>query len=202
MSGSSLSPNSSVIIVGVIQVFGSCLSTTLMEKAGRRPLLLISCLGLGICHFTIGIFCYLQSLQYDVSRFSWIPIVALSLFMIAYGLGLGPGPYVICSEILSRDMASLVLMIGISFAWGTAFLVVKLFPTVVHSLGAHGCFFLLGTSCALTFIFIFVLIPETKGQPRQLILDRLNGIPRALNKKQYVSSNDVVGKNTPLPELI
>ncbi|XP_017757195.1 PREDICTED: facilitated trehalose transporter Tret1-like [Eufriesea mexicana] len=202
MSGSSLSPNSSVIIVGVIQVFGSCLSTSLMEKAGRRPLLLISCLGMGLCHFTLGTFCYLQSLQYDVSRFSWISIVALSVFMITYGLGLGPGPYVICSEILSRNMASLVLMIGISFAWGMAFLVVKLFPNVVDVLGVHGCFFLLGTSCAITFVFIFVLIPETKGLPRQVILDRLNGIPHALNKKEYVSSDDIVGKNTPLPALI
>lgn len=202
ISGSSLSPNSSAIIVGVIQVFGSCLSTTLVERIGRRPLLLTSCLGMGTCHFVLGVFCYLQTLGYDVSQFSWISIVALSVYMIAYGLGMGPGPYVISSEILSRDVASSIVTLGMFTAWGMAFVVVKLFPSVLALLGMHGCFFLFGIFCATTFAFIFILIPETKGQPRQVILDRLNGIFYALDNKQYVSSNEIAKRNAPLPELI
>ncbi|XP_012239624.1 facilitated trehalose transporter Tret1 [Bombus impatiens] len=202
ISGSSLSPNSSAIIVGVIQVFGSCLSTTLVERVGRRPLLLTSCLGMGTCHFVLGVFCYLQTLGYDVSQFSWISIVALSVYMITYGLGMGPGPYVISSEILSRDVASSIVTLGMFTAWGMAFVVVKLFPSVLVLLGMHGCFFLFGIFCATTFAFIFILIPETKGQPRQVILDRLNGIFYALDNKQYVSSNEIAKRSAPLPELI
>lgn len=186
MAGSAMSPDTSAIIVGLIQVFGSCLSTVSMERVGRRPLLLTSALGMGVCHYVLGTFCYLQTLQYDVTSFSWISVVALSVFMIAYALGLGPGPYVISSDILSRDVSSLVTTLGMFFAWSMAFVVSKLFPTFVGLLGMHGCFFLLGSFCALTFIFIFVILPETKGQPRQLILDRLNGIPESVNKNQYV----------------
>ncbi|KAK1126203.1 hypothetical protein K0M31_004837 [Melipona bicolor] len=177
MSGSSLSPNSSAIIVGMIQVFGSWLSTTLMERAGRRPLLLISCFGMGTCHCVLGVFCYLQTLGYDVSKFSWISIIALSVFMIAYGLGMGPGPYVISSEILSRDVSSMVVTLGMFTAWAMAFIVVKLFPTVVNLL-------------------------ETKGLPRQVILDRLNGVSSSSNEMQYVSSQKLNEKDVPLPELI
>lgn len=202
LSGSSLSPNSSAIIVGMIQVFGSWLSTTLMERAGRRPLLLISCFGMGMCHCVLGVFCYLQTLGYDVSKFSWISIIALSVFMIAYGLGMGPGPYVISSEILSRDVSSMVVTLGMFTAWAMAFIVVKLFPTVVNLLGIHGCFFLLGIFCGISFAFIFILIPETKGLPRQVILDRLNGISSSSNETQYVSSQKLNEKNVPLPELI
>nr|XP_012147415.1 PREDICTED: facilitated trehalose transporter Tret1-like isoform X2 [Megachile rotundata] len=186
MAGSAISPNTSAIIVGLIQVCGSCLSTVSMERVGRRPLLLTSAMGMGACHFVLGTFCYLQALQYDVSSFSWISVVALSVFMISYGLGLGPGPYVICSDILSRDVSSLVSRLGLFFAWSMAFVVGKLFPNFVVLLGMHGSFFLLGSFCVITFIFIFVILPETKGLPRQLILDRLNGIPDSVNKNQYV----------------
>ncbi|XP_029035963.1 facilitated trehalose transporter Tret1-like [Osmia bicornis bicornis] len=199
IAGSSLSPNGSAIIVGVIQVFGSCLSTAFMERIGRRPLFLTSAAGMGVCHFVIGIFCYLKTLEYDVASFSWIPVVALSVFMITYALGLGPGPYVIAADILSQDISSLVTTIGMFFAWSMAFIVAKLFPTCVSLLDVHGCFFLLATFCAATFVFIFTILPETKGQPRQLILDRLNG---RVNKKQYVLSSNIIGKNMSPSESI
>lgn len=202
ISGSSLSPNNSAIIVGLVQLIGSCLSTTMMERAGRRPLLLTSSLGMGLCHYTLGLFSYLQSLQYDVSRFSWISVAALSVYMIAYSLGLGPGPYVVSSEILSRDVSNFVITIAMFFVWTMAFVVVKLFPSVIDLCGVHGCFFLLGSFCVATFFFVFLLIPETKGLPRQLILDRLNGISHTPDKKRYASSINAANKSTHQPEII
>ncbi|KZC09071.1 Facilitated trehalose transporter Tret1, partial [Dufourea novaeangliae] len=193
ISGSSLTPNTSAIIVGAIQVFGSYLSTSLMERLGRRPLLLISCLGMCTSHYVLGGFCYLQTLRYDVTIFNWIPVVALSVYVIAFNLGMGPGPYVISSEILSRDISSSIITMGLFSVWITAFLVVKFFPSLVGLLGMHGCFLLLGTLCMATFGFVFALIPETKGQPLQTILNRLNGVSREL---------DIVEKNMPPPEQI
>ncbi|XP_076629381.1 facilitated trehalose transporter Tret1 [Colletes latitarsis] len=202
MSGSSLSPNTSTIIVGAIQLFGSYLSTSLMERLGRRPLLLMSSSGMCACHYILGVFCYLQTLNYDTSSFTWIPIVTLSSYMILYSLGLGPGPYVVSSEILSRDVSTLILSLGLFSVWLSAFLIVKFFPSMVALLGMFGCFFLLGTFCAIIFAFVFALIPETKGQPRQLILDRLNGLPSSHDKNRYITSSNIVDKNMPLAEQI
>lgn len=175
ISGSSLSPNTAVIIVGAIQVAGSYLSTSLMERTGRRPLLLISCLGMCICHYVLGTFCYLQELNYDVSTYGWIPVVALSTYMITYCLGMGPGPYVICSEVFEQDISGLAITVALFFTWIVAFMVVKFFANVVDLFGMYGCFFILGTSCISTFIFIYILIPETKGRSREDILNELNG---------------------------
>ncbi|XP_076672749.1 facilitated trehalose transporter Tret1 [Andrena cerasifolii] len=202
ISGSSLSPHVSAVIVGAIQLFGSYLSTSLMERLGRRPLLLISCSGMCVCHYILGTFCYLQSLRYDVTAFNWIPVTALSTFVIMFSLGMGPGPYVVSSEILSRDVSSVIVTLGLFSVWSTAFLVLKFFPNVVAWLGMYGCFFLLGTLCAFTCAFVFALIPETKGLPRQLILDRLSGAPSTLNDTRYVSSSDVIEKAMPPPEQI
>ncbi|KAF7418478.1 hypothetical protein HZH68_001131 [Vespula germanica] len=175
ISGSSLSPNTAAITVGAIQVIGSYLSTSLMERTGRRPLLLISCMGMCICHYVLGTFCYLQELNYDISVFGWIPVVALSVYVITYCLGMGPGPYVICSEIFEQDIFSLAIAITLLFTWIIAFMVVKFFANLVDLIGMFGCFFILGTSCILTFIFIYVFIPETKGRSREDILNELNG---------------------------
>lgn len=175
ISGSSLSPNTAAITVGAIQVIGSYLSTSLMERTGRRPLLLISCMGMCICHYVLGTFCYLQELNYDISVFGWIPVVALSVYVITYCLGMGPGPYVICSEIFEQDIFGLAIAITLLFTWIIAFMVVKFFANLVDLIGMFGCFFILGTSCILTFIFIYVFIPETKGRSREDILNELNG---------------------------
>ncbi|XP_017893631.1 facilitated trehalose transporter Tret1-like [Ceratina calcarata] len=201
-SGSSLSPNNSAIIVGFIQLCGSFLSTTLMERAGRRSLMLTSCFMMSTCHCILGVFGYLRTLGHDVSQFSWISIVALSFYMIAYSLGMGPGPYVVSSEILSRDISNLMMTIAMCYMWLMAFLVVKLFPSIVDAIGMHGCFFLLGGFCAATLLFIFILVPETKGEPRQVILDRLNGISRPLAEKLYISSSNVIEKRAESPELV
>ncbi|XP_029170084.1 facilitated trehalose transporter Tret1-like [Nylanderia fulva] len=183
MSGSSLSPNMSSIIVGVIMLLGAFLSTSLIERAGRRSLLLISCAAMCMCHCVIGTFCYLQQLQYDVSVYGWIPIAALSLFVITYALGMGSGPIVIMSEIFSRDVASVAATVGFTMAWISAFVLVKIFADLIALLGMHGCFFLLAISCACSFMFCFVLVPETKGRTREDIVEELNGRGQYKEKK-------------------
>ncbi|KAI4500604.1 hypothetical protein M0802_004196 [Mischocyttarus mexicanus] len=191
ISGSTLSPNTAAITVGAIQVIGSYLSTSLMERTGRRPLLLISALGMCICHYVLGTFCYLQVLNYDISAFGWIPVVALSIYVIVYCLGLGPGPYVISSEIFHRDISSLAITVALFFVWVVAFMVVKFFANLVEIFGMYGCFFILGTSCISTFLFIFILVPETKGRSREDILNELNGGDSwdTKNSKIQISSN-------------
>ncbi|XP_070168756.1 facilitated trehalose transporter Tret1 isoform X1 [Polyergus mexicanus] len=175
MAGSSLSPNTSSIIVGVIMLFGSCLSTSLIEHMGRRLLLLISCMGTCVCHCVLGVFCYLQNLKYDTSAYGWIPIVALSIFVIVYAVGMGNGPIVIMSEIFSRDVTSMASIVGLTMCWAASFIIIKTFADLITLLGTHGCFFFLAICCACSFLFCFILVPETKGRTREDIVDELNG---------------------------
>ncbi|KAL0112234.1 hypothetical protein PUN28_011947 [Cardiocondyla obscurior] len=194
MAGSSLSPNASAIIVAVIMLVGSCLAMFLVERAGRRPLLLLSCAGMCVCHSVMGAFCYFQALQYDMSDYSWIPVVALSAFMIVYSLGMGNGPVVIMAEIFTRDVTSLASTVSLSASWGSAFVVTKSFTDLITLLGTHGCFFFLATSCACSFVFCFVLLPETKGRMREDIVDELNGVrcSKNNNNAKHVIGTDSV----------
>ncbi|KAG8037751.1 hypothetical protein G9C98_005962 [Cotesia typhae] len=185
MAGSSLSPNSATIVVGAIQLFGSWLSTMLMERAGRRPLLLISCVGMLVCHWILASFLYLQHKSYDVSSFGWIPLLALSVYCVVYCIGMGPAPFIVASEVFSPDIAALASTVNMIVLFFSAFVVVKVFPLLIAVLGMYGCFFFLGGCCGLTFLFTFFFVPETKGRSVESIIDELNGTPGQFNDKGY-----------------
>ncbi|XP_071565085.1 facilitated trehalose transporter Tret1-like [Temnothorax nylanderi] len=176
MSGSSLSPNASAIIVAVLLLFGSWVATVVVDRLGRRPLFLLSTAGMCVCHCVIATFCSLQNLQYDVSAYSSIPVVALSIFMVIFSLGMGSGPVVILCEIFARDVTPLASAVTLSVSWAAAFVVTKSFTDLIALLGMHGCFFLFAAFCACNFMFCYALLPETKGRNREDIVDELNGV--------------------------
>jgi len=104
-SGSNISPHLSSIGVGVIQIIASFLSSVVIDRFGRRPLLLISEIVIMISLFTIGLFFYLRS--YDESvvvTLSWLPLASLLLFSIGFALGMGPVPFIYL-EILPTHVA-------------------------------------------------------------------------------------------------
>ncbi|KAL6268737.1 hypothetical protein P5V15_001864 [Pogonomyrmex californicus] len=193
MSGSSLSPNMSAIIVATIQLVTSMLAMFLVERAGRRPLLLLSCAGMFVCHCVMGVFCHLQSLQYEVSAYAWIPVIALSAYMLVYGLGMGNIPIVMTTEIFSRDVTSLGTTVGLIISWGSATIMTKCFTDIVALLDMHGCFYLLAIFCMCTFLFGFILLPETKGRAREDIVDELNGVRCTKNKN---NAKHIIGTNS------
>lgn len=86
-AGSTLSPNASAIIVGVIQVVGVYVSTILVDRAGRKFLMITSaaCCTLGLSVFAI--YDYLQVNGIDVSDYNYIPLVSFSFVIFFANLG-------------------------------------------------------------------------------------------------------------------
>jgi len=186
MSGSSLSPNTSAIIIAVIQLFGSWLALFLVERAGRRPLLLVSSAGMCVCHCAIGVFFYLQDRQYDMSSMLWVPVTALSVYIVVYSMGMGTMPFVVMSEIFSRDVSSLGMIMGMLMCWSGAFIMVKMFSDLIVLLGTYGCFFLLAIICVCNFIFCFIMLPETKGRLREDIVNELNRVSKTEHVRHII----------------
>ncbi|XP_046418828.1 facilitated trehalose transporter Tret1-like [Neodiprion virginianus] len=189
-AGSSLSPDMAAIIVGAIQVFGSNISTAMMERAGRRLLILISCAGMSVCLFTLGFFSYFQNHGYEVTAFSWIPVAALSAYVIVYSLGMGPVPFVVASEVFSPEIAGLANSVSMEFLWILAFLVLKFFPTISALVGIYGCFFIFGGFTALTFVFTWIFVPETKGRSVDSILQELDGNSKLRDRAKYITTEE------------
>lgn len=92
-AGSTMDPKICAIIVGVVQVLMTFVSAVLIDKAGRRILLLQSSIIMGLCLIALGIYFNLKDGDVDVSGIGFIPLGSVVLFIITFSLGFGPIPW-------------------------------------------------------------------------------------------------------------
>lgn len=114
-SGSSLSPNISSIVVGVIQVLGSFASTLLVDRVGRKLLLIISAIGTGLSLGIFATFSYLvdhPDFKNDFTQFKSIPLITFSLALFFANCGILNLPFLILAEILPVKVKSVLFFQG------------------------------------------------------------------------------------------
>ena len=99
-SGSTLSPNISSIIVGVVQILGAIICTFLVERAGRKMLFLTSALGVAIGLGIMSLYIHQTAHGVDLTSLNWIPLVSFSFVMFIYNLGVNTLPFMYVSEIV------------------------------------------------------------------------------------------------------
>jgi MFS family permease len=102
-AGSNIDPNVSSIIIGSIQVFCVGISTVLMDRAGRKMLLIISDTGMAISLAALGVFFYLKDEKNGgevPEGLGWLPLASLIFYMITYNVALGPVPWLMMGELL------------------------------------------------------------------------------------------------------
>lgn len=169
-SGSTFTPYVSAIIVGVLQCSSSFLSSLLVDKAGRKILLGTSYMFMALCLMAL-------SAYFNLGLPSWIPVLSLSLHVIAYSIGAGPIPFIVMGEIFTPEVRGIAMSVIQLLGTSLSFASVKLFPTLATFLGRDGCFLFYGGCCVLLIFFTIFGVPETKGRPLQSIIRRLNGEP-------------------------
>lgn len=116
-AGASMPPTVAAIIVGAIQLLGTYASTLLVERLGRKILLLVSALGIGLGQSAMGIYSYFQVLHYPVESFSWVPIAGFSFMLFLAACGLLSLPFLVISEILPPKIRSTAIMLLMSVLW-------------------------------------------------------------------------------------
>lgn len=99
-SGSTLSPNLSSVIVGIVQTLGAFLCTFLVERAGRKVLFSISAFGISFGLAIMSFYTFQTSRGVDLSSLNWIPLVAFSFVMFIYNWGVNTLPFLFLSEIV------------------------------------------------------------------------------------------------------
>lgn len=103
-SGSSLSPNVSSIIVGLIQVLGSYVSTLLVDRLGRKILLIMSAVGTGLSLSIFGTFSFFvdhpEFADYGFTQLKSIPLITFSLAIFFANVGILNLPFLVLAEIL------------------------------------------------------------------------------------------------------
>lgn len=104
-TGSSFDPQISSITMAAVQVIGTYTASQLMDKVGRKILLLVSLSGCFVTHIITGTYSYLAKNEIDVSDFNWVPIVSISSFIFIASIGILPAPYVMLSEMIPQRVS-------------------------------------------------------------------------------------------------
>lgn len=175
-TGSSLEPAVSTILVGVVQVLASGATPLIVDRLGRKPILLVSAGGMALAHGTMGLYFYMDYIKSDaVDSINWLPIFSLIFFVTVYCIGFGPLPWAVLGELFPPNVKSIASSMVASTCWILGFIVLQFFSTLDEAVGSHWSFWIFGICCVIAFIFTFTQLMETKGMS-------LDEIQQALNK--------------------
>ncbi|KAK5783022.1 sugar transporter ERD6-like 6 [Gossypium arboreum] len=161
------SSNVATFGLGLIQVIASGVTTWLVDKAGRRVLLMISSSGMTLSLLLVATAFYVEGyiLEDSVihSAMGIMSLVGLVTFAISFCLGVGAIPWVIMSEILPVNIKGLAGSVATLFNWMTAW-AVTMTANLLLSWSGGGTFTIYAGLAAFTIIFVARCVPETKGR--------------------------------------
>jgi SP family facilitated glucose transporter-like MFS transporter 8 len=158
-----------------MQFFSSLMASLLVDRLGRRVLLLGSITTMTITLFAIGSFFYIQNIDKELAAtLGWLPLTSLCIYILAYPIGYGGIPWLVVSEIVPKKFKPFCnLVIGV-FAWNFAFLVTTSFHKLNDFLGIGETFWFFGGASFLGILFTIFIVPETKGKSLAEIEESLN----------------------------
>lgn len=139
-AGTGLDSEIATIIVGVMQVLATFVASLVVDRLGRRILLLVSDSIMALCTLLLGVYFFMQDRDASsVENLGWLPIVSLCVFIVTFSLGFGPVPwYVSLSYALTLidDILICRLMMGELFASDVKGIAAPLSGTLNWLLGA------------------------------------------------------------------
>ncbi|XP_015953459.1 probable polyol transporter 4 [Arachis duranensis] len=154
------------VAVGITKTVFILVAIILIDKLGRRPLLLISTIGMTVCLFSIGATLAL----FGQGSF----VIALAILFVCgnvafFSVGLGPVCWVITSEIFPLRVRAQASALGAVANRVCSGLVAMSFLSVCRAITVAGTFFLFSAISALAIVFVYMLVPETKGKSLEQI---------------------------------
>jgi sugar porter (SP) family MFS transporter len=150
--------------VGVVNVAMTIIAMFLVDRAGRRPLLLVGIAGMIITLGVLGL-----SFRYPSGQLAWIAVICLMGYVASFAIGLGPIFWLLIAEIYPLKIRGLAEGTAATFNWASNLIVSLTFLTLVEKLGASSTFFLYTLASVLSWLFAYYFVPETKGRTLEQI---------------------------------
>ncbi|KAI5073029.1 hypothetical protein GOP47_0011042 [Adiantum capillus-veneris] len=153
------------LALAALQVVMTAVSAILMDRAGRRLLLMVSSGGMCVTCFLVGLSYYLQA-HADSSLQTFVGIMALIsllVYIICFSLGLGAIPWIMMSEVFPSNVKGLAGSLATLVNWLAGWVVTLCFNPMLEWSSA-GSFVIFAGICAITLVFVALRVPETKGK--------------------------------------
>lgn len=147
----------SSVIVGIVNAIFTVVAILLIDRLGRKPLLLIGAAGMGVSFALAGSAFYMHATGI------WVLLFIL-VYIASFAVALGPVVWVVISEIFPTRIRGRAMAIATVCLWIACYMVSLTFPILVDRFGDPFTFWLYGFMCAVTFLFVWLVLPETKGR--------------------------------------
>jgi sugar porter (SP) family MFS transporter len=151
------------VIVGIVNFLATLAALGIVDRFGRKPLLLISSGSMAVCQTGLA----LAFLAHTPS--APIVLTMMMLCVAAFAVGLGPCVWVLLSEIFPTRIRGRAMSIATLFLWSACTLLTMTFLTLSNALSATGAFLIYSLMCVVTFLIVWRAVPETKGRSLEQI---------------------------------
>jgi len=157
------------MIMGLVNLTFTIVSILLIERLGRRLLMIIGSAGMGLFLFAI-------STAYFTKNFTgYLVLLFIMGYLAFFALSLGPIVWVLIGEIFPNRLRSHATSLAVFCLWGANFVVSFTFPILLKWLQGGFTFLIYAVMCVLCLIFVFKYLPETKGKSLEQIEKELVG---------------------------
>lgn len=163
-----ISATFATLSIGIVNVLATLISVWLLDRIGRRKLLLLGIAGMVISLSALAITSFLRSSLIDE-----VAVIGLMSYVIFFAIGLGPITWVLLSEIFPLKVRGKAMTLATFVNWLCNYFVSLTFPTLLVSIGISGSFCVYGIISILAFWFVLRYVPETKGKSLEEIEELL-----------------------------
>ncbi len=146
------------VIVGIVNFLATLAALGLVDRFGRKPLLLISSGLMAICQTGLA----MAFLAHTPS--APVVLTMMMLCVAAFAIGLGPCVWVLLSEIFPTRIRGRAMSIATVFLWSACTLLTMTFLTLSKALSPTGAFLIYALMCVISFLIVWRAVPETKGR--------------------------------------
>ncbi|MBU6446750.1 MAG: MFS transporter, partial [Verrucomicrobia bacterium] len=147
------------VLVGTINVSVTVIALWLIDRVGRRPLLIAGLIGMAGSLFILGLSFLSQGHASGLTA-----IFAMLIYVGFFAVSLGPVAWLIISEVYPLGVRGRAMGIATFSNWLCNYFVSLTFLTLIQDLGTSGTFWLYAIICLLGLWFVIRLVPETKGK--------------------------------------
>jgi SP family galactose:H+ symporter-like MFS transporter len=152
--------------VGIINVLFTIVALWLLDRAGRRPLLLYGLVGMILSLGVLG-FAFLSPDMTPVM--AGVSVGSVMVYVACFAIGLGPVFWLMISEIYPLKIRGRAMGVAAVANWGSNLLVALTFLSLLRSIGRPWTFWLYALVGLIAWFFVFRRVPETKGKTLEQI---------------------------------
>jgi sugar porter (SP) family MFS transporter len=159
--------------VGLVNVGFTILAVYIIDRAGRRPLLIVGLIGMTVSLILLGL---VFATGGSGGAAGLLATVCLALYIACFAISLGPVFWLMISEIYPLSIRGKAMSVASLANWGSNWLVALTFPVLLATLGGAGSFWLFAAMGIVAWFFVYFRVPETKGKTLEEIEAEFRGV--------------------------